>query len=85
MSLNYEQKREWAKREEIKRKMVESVRERQEIAKIKAGTQHRESGVTKPGFNFTLGKYIENGSQFKKEWKEYKKTHPDSELKADIG
>ena len=84
MRLNDQQRADWAKRDAIKRRAVESVHEKREIAKIKAGVQHKESGVTKPGYNFSLGKYIESGSQFKKEWKEYKKTHPDSELKANL-
>lgn len=74
---------DWQKRDSQRRRAAEEKYERAEIAKMKAGIQHKESGVTKPGYNFSLGKYIGSHAEFKKEWKEYKKTHPDSELAHD--
>lgn len=73
---------ELAKKQRRAERIYQDKMERREIARMKAGMQKKDAGVMSEGYNFTLGKHIENYSHYKREWKEYKKTHPDSEMTA---
>ena len=63
---------EQRRNEERKKYVFEKQKAKEEAWKVKMGRQDKDAGYSKPGYNFGIGKYVWDKSDFKKKEREAK-------------